>query len=194
LFYFHVRFYKNVAIASQDIDEARNSKALPLIPLIWYIMYQTKLISKSRGLLYEGGNILCDLNLFKRWMRPPQTYSKSHLIYQNWKPNHLTSTDVTGKAYLTSGSNEGPNCYADKIYHWCSVNETGVPMRSYIKTAASPATDMCLVFNADSAANSTMLTHTSCTNPALPFICEATCKSPVCPSECLKNVNLIEII
>jgi len=80
------------------------------------------------------------------------------------------------------------------VYAWCAGNDLVSPaglFSKYMKTAADAASERCLAFDAGGKDNSSALSHASCTNATLPFICEPTCKHPQCPTSCAKNVQKI---
>jgi hypothetical protein len=79
-------------------------------------------------------------------------------------------------------------------YSWCSQNTKLIPdlIKTFLKPTGNATNERCLAFNASSSTdNSSALTHTSCANDQLPFICEPICSGPTCPAaaNCVKNVT-----
>jgi len=96
--------------------------------------------------------------------------------------------------FWTSGSNDGASCDAQKVYSWCALNAL-VPtgLLANVTKATTSMTERCLVFDAAGTDNSSVLAHSDCATK-MPYICEAPCKLPTCPSTCVKNVYHIEKI
>jgi hypothetical protein len=110
--------------------------------------------------------------------------------------DQLANPDFELSTFITSASYDDDRCGVEGAYSWCSqkTKQLLIPtlIKSFLKPSVNALHERCLAFNSSpSTDNLSTLTHISCTNDRLPFICEPSCEGPTCPdaSSCAKNVK-----
>jgi hypothetical protein len=104
--------------------------------------------------------------------------------------NKAIYSDKRTMKFWTSGANDGAQCDAQGVYAWCALSElvpTGL-LTAHTK-AANSSSERCLLLDAASADNSSLLAHSDCSQK-MAYICESQCTAvSACPSNCKKNVS-----